>query len=50
MTTIPYSHRDLIDGPYVTALATVGPDGQPQVTPVWCNRCGNCVLINTMKL
>ncbi len=46
---IPNSHRDLIDGPYWAALTTVLPDGQPQITPVWCNRDGDCVLINTMQ-
>jgi PPOX class probable F420-dependent enzyme len=25
------------------------PDGQPQTTPVWCNRAGNYVLTNTMR-
>jgi PPOX class probable F420-dependent enzyme len=34
MTAIPDSHRDLLDGP-VGALATLGPDGQPQVTSLW---------------
>lgn len=46
---IPPSHRDLIDGPYVVALSTVMPDGQPQTTPVWCNRRGECIFINVMK-
>ncbi len=46
---IPESHQDLIDGPYVAALTTVMPDGQPQTTPVWCNRDGDDVLINTMR-
>lgn len=46
---IPNSYRDLIDGPYWAALTTVMPDGQPQTTPVWCNREGNCVLTNTMR-
>src|SRR5689334_17207133 len=46
---IPRSHVDLIDGPYWAALTTVMPDGQPQTTPVWCNREGDCVLINTMR-
>jgi PPOX class probable F420-dependent enzyme len=45
---IPATHADLIDGPYWAALFTVMPDGQPQATPVWCNRDGNCILINTM--
>src|SRR4029453_18329297 len=46
---IPESHIDLIDGPYWAALTTVMPDGQPQTTPVWCNREGSYVLTNTMK-
>jgi PPOX class probable F420-dependent enzyme len=46
---IPESHRDLIDGPYWAALTTVMPDGQPQVTPVWCDREGAFVLTNTMR-
>jgi PPOX class probable F420-dependent enzyme len=25
------------------------PDGQPQMTPVWCNREGDYVLTNTMR-
>jgi PPOX class probable F420-dependent enzyme len=39
----------LIDGPYWVALTTVMPDGQPQTTPVWCNREGDYVLTNTMR-
>ena len=34
MITIPDSHRDLLDGA-VGTLATLGPDGQPQVTALW---------------
>lgn len=46
---IPASHADLVDGPFCVALTTLMPDGQPQTTPVWCNREGSCVLINTMR-
>ncbi len=46
---IPESHKDLIDGNYNAALTTLMPDGQPQTTPVWCNREGKYVLINTMR-
>ena len=49
MTEIPESHKDLIDGPYLVALTTIMPDGQPQITPVWCNREDGFVLINVMK-
>lgn len=33
-TAIPDSHRDLLDLPVAT-LATVGPDGRPQLSEVW---------------
>jgi PPOX class probable F420-dependent enzyme len=33
-TTIPASHKDLLDGEFAT-LATIGGDGRPQVTEVW---------------
>ena len=46
---IPEAYRDLVDGPYWAALTTVMPNGQPQTTPVWCNREGNYVLTNTMR-
>ncbi len=46
---IPPSHRDLVGGPFYAALTTLMPDGQPQTTPVWCSRDGNCILINTMR-
>jgi PPOX class probable F420-dependent enzyme len=49
MNRIPESHLDLIDGPYTVALSTVMPDGQPQTTPVWCNRKGDYIFINVMK-
>ncbi len=47
--TIPESHRELIDGPYVVVLSTVLPDGQPQTTPVWCNRNDGFIYINVMR-
>jgi PPOX class probable F420-dependent enzyme len=34
MPTIPPSHRDLLDGDFAT-LATIGPDGRPQLSEVW---------------
>jgi PPOX class probable F420-dependent enzyme len=46
---IPDSHRDLIDGCSNAVLTTIMPDGQPQSTPVWCNRQGDSILINTMR-
>lgn len=49
MKQIPSSHLELIDGPYTVALSTILPDGQPQTTPVWCNRHGDYIFINVMK-
>lgn len=49
MKQVPESHADLIDGPYVVAWSTILPDGQPQTTPVWCNRQGDFIFINVMK-
>jgi PPOX class probable F420-dependent enzyme len=34
MTSFPSSHSDLLDGAVAT-LATIGPDGRPQLTEVW---------------
>ncbi|MEW5961339.1 MAG: PPOX class F420-dependent oxidoreductase [Chloroflexota bacterium] len=48
-TTIPDSHKDLIEGPVVVTLSTMMPDGQPQSSPVWCNYDGSHVLVNTIR-
>ena len=34
MSTVPETHRSLLDLP-ITTLATVGPDGRPQLSAVW---------------
>lgn len=47
MSSIPESHRDLLERPIIASLATVQPDGQPQVTPVWADIHNGCVRINT---
>jgi PPOX class probable F420-dependent enzyme len=45
MPQIPASHRDLLDGDFAT-LATVGPDGRPQVSEVWFLAEGDDVAIS----
>jgi PPOX class probable F420-dependent enzyme len=35
MVDIPASHRDLVQDGQVAILATIGPDGYPQVTAAW---------------
>jgi PPOX class probable F420-dependent enzyme len=46
---IPESHRDLFDKKAFGHLATVMPDGQPQVNPVWCGLDGGHVVVNSAK-
>jgi PPOX class probable F420-dependent enzyme len=45
MPAIPESHRDLLDG-QVATLATVGPDGRPQLSEVWFLREGDTVAVS----
>lgn len=46
---MPDSVLDLFNRPIVAALATVMPDGQPQVTPVWFNYDGAQFIVNTAR-
>jgi PPOX class probable F420-dependent enzyme len=45
MPAIPESHHDLLDGQFAT-LATVGPDGRPQLSEVWFLREGDTVAVS----
>jgi len=47
--SIPASHRDLLTRPAMAHLATLMPDGSPQVTPVWCDLDGAHVRVNSVK-
>ncbi|MGC4107660.1 MAG: PPOX class F420-dependent oxidoreductase [Thermomicrobiales bacterium] len=47
MAQIPDAYKDLFDRPILIALATVQPDGQPQVTPVWGDYADGKVRVNT---
>jgi PPOX class probable F420-dependent enzyme len=46
---IPDSHLDLFKKKAFAHLATLMPDGQPQVTPVWVDFDGHYVVINTAE-
>ncbi len=47
---IPQTHIDLFSGKKAFAsLATVMPDGSPQVTPVWFDYEGGKIRVNTAR-
>ena len=46
-TSIPDSHRDLLDGPVYVQMATYMKDGSIQVNPVWCSFDNEHILINS---
>jgi hypothetical protein len=50
MTVIPSQYLDLLSKKVAIAnLATIQPDGSPQVTPVWFDFTGGVVRVNTAK-
>lgn len=50
MATIPDGFPDLVTGKKAFAhLATIMPDGSPQVTPVWFDHVGGKIRVNTAK-
>lgn len=48
MATIPEHFKDLLERPIIVALATIMPDGQAQVHPVWADLVDGKVRINTV--
>ena len=46
---IPEKYRDLFTKRAFASLATLMPDGSPQVTPVWVDLDGNHVIVNSAK-
>ncbi len=46
---IPENYKDLFDKKAFANLATVMPDGTPQVTPVWVDYDGTHVLVNSAR-
>jgi PPOX class probable F420-dependent enzyme len=49
MSKIPEKYLDLFAKKAFASLATLMPDGKPQVTPVWCDIDGDHVLVNSAK-
>jgi PPOX class probable F420-dependent enzyme len=48
-TEIPAAFLDLFRKPAFANLATLNPDGSPQVTPVWADFDGTNVIVNTAR-
>ena len=46
---IPEKYLDLFDKKAFANLATIMPDGTPQVTPVWVDYDGEHVLVNSAR-
>ncbi len=49
MTTIPDSHRDILETTALAHIATIGPQGEPQNNPVWFDWDGTHVLFSQTK-
>jgi PPOX class probable F420-dependent enzyme len=46
---IPEKYLDLFTKKAFASLATLMPDGRPQVTPVWCDYDGSSVIVNSAR-
>jgi PPOX class probable F420-dependent enzyme len=49
MPAIPEKYHDLFNKKAFASLATLMPDGKPQVTPVWADFDGEHVIVNSAK-
>ena len=49
ISELPESFLQLLTSKSFASLATVMPDGTPQVTPTWVDRDGDMVLVNSAK-
>jgi len=47
--TISASHRDLLEKPNTVTFATVGADGQPQLTAIWAMLDGDVVRLSLYR-
>lgn len=49
MSHVPESHLDLLTKPIFWHIATIGPDGKPQTSPVWGGWDGEHFLFSLTK-
>jgi len=46
---IPSSHADILDKKSFAHLATLMPDGSPQVSPVWVDTANGKLIVNSAR-
>jgi PPOX class probable F420-dependent enzyme len=49
ITVIPEAFKDLLQKRAFAHLATLMPDGSPQVTPVWIDYDSECIIVNSAR-
>ena len=47
--SLPPAAREVLDAPEFATVATIEPDGQPQLSVVWARRDGDDVLFSTVR-
>lgn len=47
--SIPATHTDIVEKPSYAHLTTLMPDGSPQASPVWIDRKGDKVVVNSAR-
>jgi hypothetical protein len=47
--TLSAKARELLGRPVLASLATLNPDGSPQITPLWVDLDGDDVVFNTAR-
>jgi PPOX class probable F420-dependent enzyme len=49
MAALPEEAREIIDETHLADLVTLMKDGSPQVTPLWIDRDGDIIRVNTAE-
>ncbi len=47
--TLPEESYPFVDGPEFATVATINPDGQPQLSVIWVERSGNDIVFSTTR-